>query len=104
MGAMTARPASDARTPRGYCNRGRGIRFAPSPSAKIAPAPKRREKVKNDPKLVAAARELRDRYLEHVNAGALLSAAVQGKYDVGCAKALQSPARHAILLPDRAAA
>jgi hypothetical protein len=37
--------------------------------------------VKNDPRLVAAARELRDRWLEQVNAdpSALSS---QGKYDV----------------------
>jgi hypothetical protein len=34
---------------------------------------------KNDPKLVAAARELRDRYLEQINANQLAS---QGKYDV----------------------
>jgi hypothetical protein len=46
-----------------------------------ARAIQRSGKVKNDPKLVAAARELRDRYLEHVNAdaGALLP---RGKYDV----------------------
>jgi len=35
--------------------------------------------VKNDPRLVAAARELRDRWLEQVNATPVLS---QGKYDV----------------------
>ena len=34
-------------------------------------------KQKNDPKLVAAARELRDRYLEQFNAGLVLPA---GKY------------------------
>src|SRR5688500_8163903 len=33
------------------------------------PAKKKREKIKADPKLVAAARELRDRWLEHVNDG-----------------------------------
>ena len=37
--------------------------------------------MKNDPKLVAAARELRDRWLEEVNAGMYLPAA-HGKYDV----------------------
>lgn len=36
-------------------------------------------KVKNDPRLVAAARELRDRWLEQVNATPLLAS---GKYDV----------------------
>jgi hypothetical protein len=56
--------------------------FAPPVDPK--PAKPRREakpKVKNDPKLVAAARELRDRWLEHVGAHpeAILS---QGKYDV----------------------
>jgi hypothetical protein len=44
----------------------------------------KRPKVKNDPKHVAAARELRDRYLEHVNAaqGKTALAARTGKYDV----------------------
>jgi len=40
-----------------------------------------KKKVKNDPRLVAAARELRDKYLEHFNAQRLLPAA-NGKYDV----------------------
>jgi hypothetical protein len=35
-------------------------------------------RVKNDPKHVAAARELRDRYLERFNSGMMLP---QGKYD-----------------------
>jgi hypothetical protein len=40
--------------------------------------------MKNDPKLVAAARELRDRYTEQINAapGALLPPSACGKYDV----------------------
>src|SRR6266550_4187386 len=43
--------------------------FASPAQQKIA-KPKREpnQKVKNDPKFVAAARELRDRYLEHINA------------------------------------
>jgi hypothetical protein len=45
-----------------------------------------RPKAKNDPKLVAAARELRDRYLEHINDQPLLP---QGKYDVS--RALVGP-------------
>jgi hypothetical protein len=60
--------------------------------------PKREPKVKApavkiDPKYLAAARELRDRYLEHVNSGVLPS---QGKYDVGRAlegKAIPMPGR-----------
>jgi len=40
-----------------------------------------RAKAKNDPRLVAAARELRDRWLERVNSGQLLPEAA-GKYDV----------------------
>jgi hypothetical protein len=58
-----------------------GLRWPPpkpaEPEPKPEPAPKR--KVRNDPKLVAAARELRDRYLEHVNAHLLTG---EGKYDV----------------------
>jgi len=37
---------------------------------------------KNDPQYIAAARELRDRYLEQVNTGQLLPPAANGKYDV----------------------
>ena len=47
-----------------------------------APTPQvPKPRAKNDPRHVAAARELRDRYLEHVNAepSALVS---EGKYDV----------------------
>jgi hypothetical protein len=46
--------------------------------------PKPREKKpkpKNDPRLVAAARELRDRYLEQVNADPS-AMRIEGKYDV----------------------
>jgi hypothetical protein len=49
-----------------------GLRFAAREAAPVGPkAPKPREKkpkVKHDPKLVAAARELRDRWLERINA------------------------------------
>jgi hypothetical protein len=43
-----------------------------------------REKFKNDPKMVAAARELRDRYMEQVNCdpAAMLPPSACGKYDV----------------------
>jgi hypothetical protein len=54
------------------------------PIEPVAPAaPKERpkkQKVKNDPRLVAAARELRDRYLEQVNENPALVEC--GKYDV----------------------
>ena len=63
-----------------------GLRFEPAPSEVPAKAePKRganapaKPKQKNDPRLVAAARELRDRWLEQVNATPLLP---QGKYEV----------------------
>ena len=60
-----------------------GLRFAPPPEPKPAkPKRQKRPKQKNDPKYVAAARELRDRYLEQMNSGALLPPAAQGKYDV----------------------
>jgi hypothetical protein len=62
-----------------------GLRLGPqapaAPAPKPKPEPKPKPKVKNDPRHVAAARELRDRWLERANAdpSALLSA---GKYDV----------------------
>ncbi len=63
-----------------------GLRFAPTepapdPAAVRAAQPKR-QKRKNDPRYVAAARELRDRYLEEMNARLLLPPAASGKYDV----------------------
>jgi hypothetical protein len=41
----------------------------------------KKPKLKADPKLVAKARELRDRWLEHVNAGQAVIES-SGKYDV----------------------
>jgi len=64
-----------------------GVSFAaPAPApepTKQTPKPKRepRPKAKNDPKLVAAARELRDRWMEEINAGRYLPAG-NGKYEV----------------------
>jgi len=54
-----------------------------APDTFEAPKPKRTPKprAKNDPKYIAAARELRDRFLEQVNADRLLPG-TQGKYDV----------------------
>jgi hypothetical protein len=45
------------------------------------PKREKKPKAKVDPALVAKARELRDRWLEHVNSGAMLIEGV-GKYDV----------------------
>ena len=55
--------------------------YVPPPEPQPEPKPKREAKprAKNDPKLVSAARELRDRWLEQVNTTPLLPA---GKYDV----------------------
>ena len=82
-----------------------GLRFVATPVAieKVPPAVapsvprKRSPKRKNDPKLIAAARELKDRWLEHVNAGGaeLIS---EGKYDL--TRALPEPGEaKALLLP-----
>ena len=64
--------------------------FGPPGSTPPVPEPEkiekpRREKQprqKNDPKYVAAARELRDRYLEHVNSNEHALPAAKGKYEV----------------------
>ena len=55
--------------------------FGPPPSekAKVEKVKTPRVKRKNDPKMIAAARELRDRYLEQFNSGLVLSG---GKYEV----------------------
>ena len=81
----------------------RRVRLGPPPSkaqvdavtVRVGEKPKRQRKAgakaKNDPQHVAAARELRDRYLEHVNAGGGASAlaGAAAKYDVS--KALAAP-------------
>jgi hypothetical protein len=59
------------------------LRFAdPVPPKAEKPKRAKKPKVKNDPKFVAAARELRDRWLEKVNEDPTLLTS-QGKYDVG---------------------
>jgi hypothetical protein len=61
-----------------------GLWFAPANPSEAAPKAKQkppRATLKNDPTLVAAARELRDKYLEQYNSQGLLPTA-QGKYDV----------------------
>jgi hypothetical protein len=63
----------------------------PDPPKTAVEAPKpRKKKLKMDPKFIAAPRELRDRWLEHVglHPQALLS---NGKYDVSRAVADQQP-------------
>lgn len=62
---------------RSPCDRGFASRSNQSREAK-------REKFKNDPKMVEVARELRDRYIEQINAAPhlLLPPSANGKYDV----------------------
>ena len=67
-------------------------RFRFESEAPAKPAKPRKEKApkeKIDPKFVAAARELRDRYLEQVNEHTVLLS--QGKYDVSPPIALNAP-------------
>jgi hypothetical protein len=72
------------------------------------PARQPKPKAKNDARLVAAARELRDRYLEHVNRSPIASV---GKYDVAralddaaCAASIVGPPTRSRALPAPAAA
>jgi len=69
----------------------------PLPEHKPVKAPKLKiERVKRvcDPRLVSAARELRDRWLEHVNATPLIS---QGKYEVS--RAIEDRTREVFIEP-----
>lgn len=66
-----------------------GLWFAPPEAtpaekraAKAAQKKAKQPRRRNDPKLVAAARELRDRYIEQINDGLLLPPSACGKYDV----------------------
>ena len=65
-----------------------GLRFAPpAPPAPPAPTKAQRPRVEKagvrvDPRLKAATRELRDRWMERVNDPLVLPAIAQGKYDV----------------------
>jgi hypothetical protein len=62
-----------------------GLRYIDRADYVPEPKPKRAPKApgpKGDPKHAAAARELRDRYLEQINRG-LIVPQVQGRYDVG---------------------
>jgi hypothetical protein len=60
-----------------------GLRFGTTVPGMVEEKVVKKEKrqTKNDPRLVAAARELKDRWLEQVNAGLYLPEAV-GKYEV----------------------
>jgi hypothetical protein len=70
-----------------------GLSFSPPPAPATLERPTRgrkpkaasgtsdRPRAKNDPRLVAVARELKDRWLEHLNSGAA-DLTDQGKYDV----------------------
>jgi hypothetical protein len=121
---MRSRPAGESRRVTGpapgkvgilvggrmYIDRPGSLRTPESaPAAKAKPATRERvprPKAKNDPKLVAAARELRDRWLEHVNAdpSVMLSA---GKYDIaralGSTNFVASPASAPLLPAPKAA-
>lgn len=80
-----------------YIERGDYVPEPEPPKPKRTPKPR----AKNDPKYDAAARELRDRYLEQMNSAALL---FQGKYDVSRAlQGLEAP-EITPLLPDSRAA
>jgi hypothetical protein len=69
------------------------LREEPAPAQVVKkPKAEKKPKRKNDPRLIAAARELRDRWLERVNADGLLPSS-QGKYDVS--RQLQAPQAHA---------
>ena len=61
----------------------RGLRFVVAESSRPGAEAEARAKpkVKNDPRLVAAARELRDRWLERVDADAS-ALLIEAKYDV----------------------
>ena len=62
-----------------------GILLNPKPIPAPKPQREKRKAQKNDPKLVAAARELRDRWLEKVNSGGADGGAElisDGKYDI----------------------
>jgi hypothetical protein len=70
-----------------------GLRFAATVPSVIEEKAEKKEKklaVKNDPRLAAAARELKDRWLEQVNGGMYLPAA-RGKYEVS--RGIEGPDR-----------
>ncbi len=72
-----------------------GLRLATAALPKPGKPPREKKpKVKNDPKLIAAARELRDRYLEQFNSASFAQgrgALPAGKYDL--ARSLPAPSK-----------
>jgi hypothetical protein len=73
--------------------------YVPPEPAEAKPKKPRKPRQKHDPKMVSAARELRDRYLDQVNSGMLLPPA-NGKYDVSRQlEAGQSPGSELKRLP-----
>ena len=78
------------------------VRELPTPTvAKPRRKAAKKKPAKNDPRLSSAVRELRDRWLEHVNGSGRLLPAPQ--YAVGRAKALPGPGRLTLPLPTSAA-
>ena len=74
------------------------VRELPTPrAAKPRRKAAKKRPAKHDPRLASAVRELRDRWLEHVNGSDRLLPAPQ--YAVGRAKALPGPARLVLPLP-----
>ncbi len=69
--------------------------------ARLVPKRQPRQKVKNDPRIFAAARELRDRWLEQVN-GDPSALAITGKYNVSKAIAAQQAGAGAVKLLESA--
>ena len=81
-----------------YGRAGGGEQAKTPERATVVPAAAKRVRAKNDPKLVAAARELRDRWMERVNSGEC-DALTAGKYDVGRVMLPEPVARAMPLLP-----
>jgi hypothetical protein len=76
-----------------------GLRFAttvPSVIEEKVEVKEKKPKQKNDPRLVAAARELKDRWLEEINSGQYLPMA-NGKYEV--CRGIEGPRQEMILEP-----
>jgi hypothetical protein len=61
-------------------------------------AKEKKAAVKNDPRLVAAARELKDRWLEEINSGRYLPMA-NGKYEVS--RGIEGPVEIAAIEPSK---
>ena len=72
------------------------------PAAPAKPEPKKKVKAKHDPQHVAMARELRDRWLERVNADPSLLLSV-GKYEVSRMRRLAPCSKTAAAIPYAAA-